>query len=165
MNLARALQCGGIAGAALLASACAHTPPDDPSDPFESANRVVYGFNKKADEYVLRPVAKTYVKVLPDFARQGISNFLDNLFYPTVIINDLLQLKPIQTGKDLGRLFLNTTAGLGGFLDVATDAGLPANREDFGQTLGYWGIGPGWYLMLPLLGPANNRELTSRMGD
>ena len=144
---------------------CAHTPPDDPSDPLEGWNRGVYRFNVVADKYVLRPVAKGYDAITPAPVQTGIGNFLSNLLYPTVIVNDLLQLKLKQFGADTLRLVVNTTAGIGGFFDVGSRIGLPANDEDFGQTLGYWGVGPGWYLMLPLMGPSNNRDLVGAVGD
>jgi phospholipid-binding lipoprotein MlaA len=149
---------------ALLAG-CAHSPSYDPSDPLEPVNRAVYAFNETADRFVLRPVAKGYDAVTPRPVRTGVRNFFSNLFYPTVLVNDLLQGKGAQFGQDLARLFLNSTAGLFGFMDVATPNGLPKHDEDFGQTLGYWGVGPGWYLMLPLLGPATNRDLVGRAGD
>ncbi|HEX4871027.1 MAG TPA: VacJ family lipoprotein [Nevskiaceae bacterium] len=156
-----------VAAALLLSllGGCAHTPPDEPSDPLEAINRPIFRFNQTADRYVLRPVARGYVAVVPEPVRGGIGNFFSNLFYPTVILNDLLQGKFAQGGEDLGRFVLNTTVGLGGFMDVASRVGLPANDEDFGQTLGTWGVGPGWYLMLPLLGPASNRDLIGRVGD
>jgi phospholipid-binding lipoprotein MlaA len=148
-----------LAAASLWLGACAHTPPDDPADPLEPVNRAIYSFNEKADRYVLRPVAVGYDKVMPSVAKTGVRNFFGNLFYPTVILNDLLQLKFAQAARDFSRLLLNTTFGLGGLIDVATPGGLPANDEDFGQTLGYYGVGPGWYLVLPFLGPSNNRDL------
>lgn len=155
----------GLLLAALSLGGCAHTPPDDPSDPLEPVNRGIFKFNEVADRYVLRPVAKGYDKVMPGFARTGVSNFFSNLFYPTVIVNDLLQFKLKQFGSDTCRLVMNTLVGWGGLFDVATKAGLPAHDEDFGQTLGYWGVGPGWYLMLPFIGPANNRDLVGKVGD
>lgn len=151
--------------AALALGGCAHTPPDDPSDPLETVNRGVYKFNVVADRYVLRPVAKGYDKVMPGFARTGVRNFFSNLFYPTVMVNDLLQLKFKQFGTDTCRLVANTLVGWGGLFDVATPAGLEAHEEDFGQTLGYWGVGPGWYLMLPFMGPSDNRDFIGMVGD
>lgn len=151
--------------AASALGGCAHTPPDDPSDPLEGWNRGVYKFNTVADKYVLRPVAKGYDKVTPAPVKTGIGNFFSNLMYPTVIVNDLLQLKIKQFGHDTLRFVVNTLIGLGGTVDIATRAGLPAHDEDFGQTLGYWGVGPGWYLMLPFLGPSNNRDLVGAVGD
>lgn len=147
----------------LLLGACAHTPADDPSDPLESMNRAIFSFNLKADKYVARPVAKAYVKVLPSPVRTGVSNFFDNLTYPTVIVNDALQAKFKQSGKDTGRFLFNSTVGIAGIFDPATPVGLERNDEDFGQTFGKWGVGQGWYLMLPLLGPSTNRELTGRI--
>ncbi|MGB0956030.1 MAG: MlaA family lipoprotein [Panacagrimonas sp.] len=149
----------------LMLGACAHTPADDPADPLEPVNRGIYKFNRTADKYVLRPVASGYVKVVPGKARRGVSNFLDNLFYPTTIVNALLQGKVKQSGRDLARFGLNTTAGLLGFIDVASWVGLEKNDEDLGQTLGRWGVGEGWYLMLPLLGPSSNRDLIGSVGD
>lgn len=151
--------------AAVFVSGCATLPPDEPSDPLETVNRGIYKFNDTADRYVLKPVAKRYVEYVPSFIRTGVHNFLSNLAYPTVIVNDLLQGKVKQGADDFARLFVNTTVGLGGLFDVATQAGLPAHDEDFGQTLGYYGLEPGWFLMLPLLGPSNGRDLVGRAGD
>ena len=147
-----------IFGALLLAS-CAHRPVDDPADPLEPVNRAVFSFNTKADHYVLRPAAKGYVAVTPDWTRKGVSNFFDNLFYPKTIVNDLLQAKFTTGLSDTGRFLTNTIFGIGGVMDVGTRWGLPKHDEDFGQTLGYWGVGEGWFLMLPLLGPSDNRDL------
>jgi phospholipid-binding lipoprotein MlaA len=157
-----------LAGAWLLAlslGGCAHTPPDDPSDPLEKVNRVTYKFNEGADFLFMRPVAKVYDWTMPGFARQGVTNFFKNLFYPTTLVNDLLQLKFGQFGQDLARLLVNSTFGVAGLFDVASAGGLDEHDEDFGQTLGYWGAGPGWYLVVPLLGPSNNRDLIGRAGD
>lgn len=158
----------GIAlGAACLASlsGCAHFPADEPSDPLETVNRGIFKFNRGADRYLLRPVAKGYRAYVPDPIRQGVGNVLSNFFYPTVIVNDVLQGKFSQGGKDLGRFLINTTAGLVGIMDVATPLGLPHNNEDLGQTLGRWGAGEGMYLMLPLLGPSSGRDFFGRVGD
>lgn len=138
---------------------CAHTPPYEPADPLEPINRKVYAFNRTADRYVLRPVARGYQNVTPAPVRRGVGNFLSNLRYPVTIINATLQGKFKQAGRDTGRFVVNSTAGLLGFIDVATPVGLEENNEDFGQTLGSYGIGPGWYLMLPFLGPSTNRDI------
>jgi phospholipid-binding lipoprotein MlaA len=150
---------------AALLGGCAHTPTDDPADPLEPLNRAIYGFNEKADQYLLRPVAVGYTRAVPSEFQRGLHNFFNNLTYPTVIVNDLLQGKFAQAGRDTGRFLFNTTVGLGGFLDPATRIGLTRNEEDLGQTLGYWGVGQGWYLMLPFLGPSTNRDLVGRVGD
>lgn len=149
----------------LLSSACAHSPSYDPQDPLESANRRIFAFNEKVDKYVATPLAKTYVAGVPAAVRTGVHNFLGNLGYPTVIVNDMLQGKLGQAGRDTGRLLMNTTFGLAGFLDPATLVGLERNYEDFGQTLGVWGLGQGWYLTLPFLGPSTNRDLVGRGAD
>ncbi len=154
-----------VVAVAVAISGCAHRSPYEPADPLESVNRPVFSFNMKADRYVLRPVAKTYVSLVPQPVRTGVTNFFDNLFYPTVIVNDVLQGKFAQASRDTARFLMNSTYGLAGFLDPATMVGLKKNDEDFGQTLGRWGVGEGWYLMLPLLGPTTNRDLIGRVGD
>ena len=151
--------------ATLATAGCAHRPADDPADPLEPVNRVVFRFNETADKYALRPVAKVYADITPAPARQGITNFFDNLQEPRNIVNAILQAKFVQAGKNLGRLLLNSTAGLAGFVDVASEVGLEKHEEGLGQTLGYWGVGEGWYLMLPLLGPSTNRDLVGFAGD
>ncbi|HEY0917232.1 MAG TPA: VacJ family lipoprotein [Solimonas sp.] len=154
-----------IAMAGLLLAGCAHSPSYDPQDPLEPVNRKVYAFNLKVDEYVAKPLAQGYVAATPAEFRTGIHNFLDNLIYVRVIANDLLQAKFKRAGLDTTRFLMNTTFGLGGFLDPATMVGLERNNEDFGQTLGHWGVGQGWYLMLPFLGPSTNRDLVGSGGD
>lgn len=149
----------------LALGGCAHRPSYEPADPLEPVNRQIFAFNNTVDRYVAEPVARGYVKVIPAPVRGGISNFLDNLGYPVVIVNDLLQLKLWQATRDTGRFLFNTTVGLAGILDPATDIGLHANNEDFGQTLGHWGVGEGWFLMLPFLGPSTNRDLVGSVAD
>jgi phospholipid-binding lipoprotein MlaA len=151
--------------AAMLLAGCAHNSPYEPLDPLEKINRPIYAFNMVADKYVLRPVAVGYVTYAPPPMRIGVRNFLDNLFYPSVIVNDVLQAKFKQSGLDLTRFLLNSTFGLAGLLDPATMVGLEKHDEDLGQTLGRWGVGDGWYLMLPLFGPSSNRDLVGRVGD
>ncbi|MDD3764822.1 MAG: VacJ family lipoprotein [Nevskiales bacterium] len=157
-HLAAVLAVAGAAG-------CAHNSPYEPLDPLEPINRPIYTFNIKADHYVLKPAAKAYVAVVPSPVRTGISNFIDNLLYPTVIVNDLLQGKLVQAARDTGRFAINSTYGIAGLLDPASKIGLTKHNEDLGQTLGRWGVGEGWYLMLPLLGPYTNRDLVGRFGD
>jgi phospholipid-binding lipoprotein MlaA len=121
-------------------------------------NRSIHSFNDSLDRAVLKPVAKGYEAVTPDFARTGVRNFFSNLGDVTVLANDILQLKLEQTSRDFLRLTFNTTFGMFGLLDIASEMGLQKHNEDFGQTLGYWGVGPGPYLVLPFLGPSDLRD-------
>ncbi len=121
--------------------------------------------NQDFDHAVLLPTARAYVDVVPDPARDGVHNFLDNLNAPIVFANDLLQGEVGLAGETVGRFGLNSTLGLGGLIDVATPAGIPNHSADFGQTLGIWGVGDGPYLVLPLLGPDNPRDLTGLAAD
>lgn len=155
-----------VAAAAL--NACVSLPPNakrSAQDPWESWNRGVYRFNDFADRAVARPVARTYVKVIPLPVRIGVSNFFANLNTPTVMVNDVLQGKIVAAAHDLGRFVLNSTVGLGGILDPASTAGLQRNDEDFGQTLGKWGVHPGPFVELPILGPSDLRDAPARVVD
>jgi phospholipid-binding lipoprotein MlaA len=137
----------------------------DPRDPLEAINRPIHSFNEGFDRYVLKPVARGYAWLLPDFAQSGVRNFFSNLNDVTVLANNILQLKPEQSTRDFLRLAFNSTFGLFGLLDVASEMGLKKNNEDFGQTLGYWGVGAGPYLVLPFLGPGNVRDTAGMVVD
>jgi phospholipid-binding lipoprotein MlaA len=153
---------------ALSAAACVTLPPNSqrvPQDPWESLNRGVYKFNDKLDRAVAKPVARTYVRIVPKAIRTGVSNFFANLDTTTVMVNDTLQGKFLAAANDLGRFLLNSTVGLGGILDPATPAGLARNDEDFGQTLGHWGVHPGPFIELPVLGPSDLRDASSKLVD
>ena len=128
------------------------------NDPFEPFNRAMYTFNDKLDRYLLKPVARGYRAVVPRPVRRGVSNFFSNLREPVVIINNALQGKFGNAASGLGRFLTNSTFGLFGLLDVATPFGLERHDEDFGQTLGVWGVGDGPYLVLPFFGPSNFRD-------
>lgn len=134
-------------------------------DPLEGVNRGIYKFNDVADRYALKPVAKAYKAVTPDPVRNGISNFFSNLGTLTTIVNDLLQLKFAQAFTDAGRFVINSTFGIAGFIDVASKDNIPRHNEDFGQTLGYWGVGNGPYLVLPILGPSTVRDASGLVFD
>jgi len=152
----------------LSVSACVTLPPNSPrspQDPWESWNRGVYKVNDKLDRTIVKPVARTYVRIVPQFVRTGVTNFFDNLDTPTVMINDALQGKFLAAGNDLGRFLLNSTVGLAGLLDPATAAGMAKNNEDFGQTLGHWGVHPGPFVELPILGPSDLRDAPSKVVD
>jgi phospholipid-binding lipoprotein MlaA len=150
----------------LLLFGCAAAPAKrDPRDPWERMNRTTYKLNDKFDKAIARPVAHTYVRITPQIVRTGVSNFMDNLTYPITIINGLLQAKFVQAGEDTGRFLLNTTVGVGGLLDPASAAGLDKHDEDFGLTLGHWGLHPGPYLVIPFLGPSDVRDGAGRIAD
>jgi phospholipid-binding lipoprotein MlaA len=121
-------------------------------------NRAIHSFNEGVDRTILIPVAKGYKKVTPDVAETGIRNFFSNLDDVTVVANDILQLKLEQTSRDFMRLMFNSTFGIFGLLDVASEMGLKKHNEDFGQTMGRWGAGSGPYLVLPFIGPSNLRD-------
>lgn len=142
----------------LLMGACSTVRSPSPADPFEGFNRSVDVFNRNVDTYALKPVAKGYLAVVPEPIRQGVSNFFSNIGDVIVAINNLLQGKPKSAASDIGRFAVNSTIGVLGLFDVATDMGLKKHDEDFGQTLGYWGVGPGPYLVLPFFGPSNVRD-------
>ncbi len=144
---------GLMTGCATVATSTGET-----QDPLEPVNRSVYTFNDYLDRYIGKPVADGYVFVTPEFARLGVSNFLDNIRDVNVIVNDFLQGKVKQGFSDSGRFLVNSTFGLGGLFDHATPLGLPQHTEDFGQTLGVWGLGEGPYLMLPAFGPSTARD-------
>ncbi|WP_290704576.1 VacJ family lipoprotein [Amphritea sp.] len=134
-------------------------------DPWQGFNRPVFEFNEVLDGYLLKPAARGYQAVTPDIVETGVGNFFGNLADVGSIVNNLLQLKAEAAVQDFSRVVFNTTIGLGGILDVATPMGLPEHKEDFGQTLGYWGVGSGPYLVLPFLGPSNVRDGISKLPD
>jgi|SRR5579871_2746322 len=147
---------------------CATLPPGekrDPRDPWERLNRTTFKVNMAVDHAVARPIARGYKKVVPGVVRTGVSNFMDNLFYPVTMANDLLQLKFKPFGQDIGRFVMNTVVGIGGLFDPATKAGIPKHDEDLGQTFGWYGVHPGPYLMIPILGPSDIRDGVGRIGD
>ncbi|APA88005.1 VacJ family lipoprotein [Paraburkholderia sprentiae WSM5005] len=144
--------------AAGLISGCATAPDRKPGDPFEPVNRVIFNFNDGVDRYIAVPVAKGYQKVTPQPLRTAVSNFFSNLGDLTNAANALLQLKITDATEDIMRFAFNSVFGIGGLLDWATPAGLPKHHQDFGLTLGHWGIPSGPYLVLPLFGPSTVRD-------
>lgn len=134
-------------------------------DPLEGINRGIYKFNDVADKAVIKPVAGAYKAVMPTPVRSGVNNFFSNLGTLVTIINDLLQFKLNQAMTDSGRFAINSTVGILGLVDVASMDGIEKNDEDFGQTLGYWGIGDGAYLVLPFIGPSTVRDTAGLVVD
>ena len=131
------------------------------NDPYENLNRKTYQFNENLDEKIAKPIAEIYSKFPPPI-KSGVTNFFNNLEEVDTFINQLLQGKPKKSLNDLTRFIINSTIGLAGFIDVASKIGLERHEEDFGQTLGVWGVGQGPYIMLPVLGPSTLRDTLSR---
>jgi len=146
-----------------LLSGCATTA--NPDDPLEGYNRAMFSFNEQVDKVVVKPAAQAYEFVLPRFVRTGVGNFIGNLEDPWIGLNNLLQGKGADGMSDLMRFFVNSTFGLLGVLDVATEMGLPKHDEDLGQTLGRWGVGEGAYIVLPFFGPRTVRDAVALPAD
>ncbi|PPC94824.1 MAG: ABC transporter [Methylotenera sp.] len=151
-----------ISSLALLLNGCA---TQSNKDPLEGMNRGIYKFNQVADDAVIKPIAKGYKAVAPSPVRTGINNFFSNLGMITTVVNDLLQFKLAYAFTDAGRFMINSTFGIAGFIDVASMDKIEKRKEDFGQTLGYWGLGSGPYLVLPFLGPSSVRDTTGFIVD
>ncbi|HEY1898160.1 MAG TPA: VacJ family lipoprotein [Steroidobacteraceae bacterium] len=151
-----------------LASGCATLPAGavkDPRDPLERVNRTMFKVDDVLAHHVAIPVGHAYTKVTPTFVRRGIAHVFENAHTPAVMVNDLLQAKFSAFGQQSARFVLNSTIGLAGLLDPATGAGIPKDDNDFGRTLGTWGVPPGPYLVLPLFGPSDIRDTTGRVAD
>jgi phospholipid-binding lipoprotein MlaA len=165
VNLRRLLALLALVLLAGCATAPAGGPSGAPNDPWESWNRKVFGFNEAVDKAVLKPVAEAYRDVVPSFIRTGINNVLGNLYDVWSTANHFLQGK-FQSGMEMGmRVLTNTVLGAGGLFDPATEMGLTRRSEDFGQTLGKWGVADGPFVMLPLLGPSTLRDTTGFVVD
>ena len=160
----RAFQASALAATALLGG-CATGPNANPADPLEPMNRQVARFNDTVDDAVLRPAATVYRKVLPSPVRTGVNNFFGNLSDVWSFVNSVAQLKMQNSAQTFMRVNVNTVFGLGGLLDIASEAGIDRHSEDFGQTLGHWGVPSGPYLMLPLLGPSTVRDTAALTVD
>ncbi len=154
-----------LLAAGLLSSSLCWSATLEDRDPWEGYNRAVFKFNDTLDFYVLRPVATGYVRVMPDPLERGVSNFFNNVGEIKTITNSLFQLKFKQAGLDSTRFLVNTTVGLFGFIDIGSRIGLEKHDEDFGQTLGYWGVPSGPYFVLPLLGPNTVRDTGGMFPD
>lgn len=154
----RRLQLAVLAGLTALLAGCATGPDANPRDPLEPFNRGVYRFNDAVDTAVVKPVATAYVEVTPQPVRTGVNNFFSNLGDLWSTFNALFQLRPKEAGENLMRFSVNTVFGLGGVLDIASEAGIPRTRIDFGQTMGRWGVPSGPYVVLPFLGPSSVRD-------
>jgi phospholipid-binding lipoprotein MlaA len=158
-KLTKALISGALV---LMVSGCATQAN---KDPLEGVNRGVYKFNDVTDKVIFKPVATGYKAITPTPLRKGVNNFFNNLGSITTVLNDLLQFKFAHAFTDAGRFVINSTFGLAGLIDVAGMDNVPLHKEDFGQTLGYWGAGNGAYLVLPILGPSSLRDTTGLVFD
>lgn len=150
--------------AALTLAGCA-TTDGDPRDPWEGLNRKTFAFNDALDKAVMKPIAQGYQKVTPDFAQEGVNNFYGNLEDIGTSLNNFLQGKPKAGATDAARFVVNTVFGVFGLWDIATPLGLEKHDEDFGQTLGLWGVPFGPYFVIPLLGPSSARDAPARLVD
>jgi phospholipid-binding lipoprotein MlaA len=159
------LRRGGVALAAVLLVGCASGPNANPADPLEGWNRGVYKFNDAVDRTVVKPVAVAYQDHVPSIVRKGVGNFFGNLEDIWTMVNSALQLKGQVATESFMRVSVNTVFGLLGLVDVASEMQIPRGNEDFGQTLGYWGVGPGPYLVLPVLGPSTLRDTVALPAD
>jgi phospholipid-binding lipoprotein MlaA len=155
----------GLLAATLAGCATFGTEYRDPRDPWEPFNRAMYEFNDGLDRAIIKPVAQGYKAVVPTPVDKGITNFFANLSDVRSAANNLLQLKVTRAASDVGRVVINTTVGLLGFIDVATNMNIPRYNEDFGQTLGVWGVSSGPYLVLPFFGPSSGRDAVGTAVD
>jgi phospholipid-binding lipoprotein MlaA len=158
-----------ICSTVYLLSGCASVAPSTheqtPNDPWQTINRPIFGFNRDVDRAILKPIAQGYQKITPEPVNRGISHFFNNLHDVTSAVNHLLQFKLYRASSDVSRVAINSTVGALGFFDVATNIGIPSYNEDFGQTLGYWGLSAGPYMVLPFLGPSSLRDSLGLIGD
>lgn len=152
---------------ALVIGGCSSIPKEqrDPRDPWQPYNRAMFKFNTDFDNAFFKPAAQGYQAITPEPVNHGITNFFNNVADVTSAVNNVLQFKLSRAGTDVGRVLVNTTVGLVGFIDVATNMGIPSYKEDFGQTLGYWGFGDGPYFVMPILGPSSVRDTFGFAGD
>lgn len=154
-----------LAAACLVALLTGCATSGNPKDPIEGFNRAMFAFNEGVDTVVIKPVAKGYDAVVPAPVRTGVANFFGNIADLFIGINNLLQGKPDQAFSDFGRVVINTTIGILGLFDVASEAGLEKHEEDFGQTFGRWGVGDGAYVVLPFFGPRTVRDTVGLVLD
>lgn len=147
-----------LLGSSLGLAGCATGPDADPRDPLEEFNRAAYSFNELLDRALLKPLAQGYNYITPSPVNRGVTNFFNNLSDVRSALNNLLQFKIGRAFSDVGRVAINSTVGLLGLIDVASNMNLPRYDEDFGQTLGAWGVGSGPYIVFPLFGPSSARD-------
>lgn len=155
--------CAGDPATAENKPATAAETDESVNDPIEPVNRAIFGFNEYFYEYVLGPISTAYTDYLPSPLRQAIHNFLANLQSPVILANDVLQGEAQRAMETLGRAIVNSTIGMGGIVDMGAEMGVRRHKEDFGQTMGVWGVGEGLYVVIPLLGPSNPRDAVGQL--
>jgi phospholipid-binding lipoprotein MlaA len=158
------LSCSAAALSALMTAGCATVTAENP-DPYENFNRQMFAFNEGLDRAVIEPVAYGYRAVTNEPVREGVGNFASNLGEPLTFVNHLLQGKLPDAGTTIGRFVVNTTVGIAGVFDPASSMGMLRTNEDFGQTLGVWGVDSGPFIVLPFLGPTTTRDIVGKGGD
>ena len=163
--LRRVALAASVSVAALLSGCATTTGPANPADPLESMNRSIYSFNEGVDEAIFKPVATAYQNVTPRVARQGVTNFFDNLGDAWSFVNNVLQGQGQGAYNSMVRFSVNTVLGIGGLFDIASEAGIERQKQDFGQTLGRWGMPTGPYLVLPFWGPSTVRDSAGLVVD
>ena len=161
----RTVKCAAVALVVALLQGCATGPDANRADPLEPFNRTIFSFNDKVDQAVIKPVASGYRAVTPKLVRIGVTNFFGNITDVWSTVNNVLQGKPQAAGESLFRVTTNTVFGIFGIFDVASDLNIPKHSEDFGQTLGHWGVPAGPYLILPILGPSTVRDTVGTFVD
>jgi len=157
----------GLIMLVVFISGCGSVPKEyrDPRDPWQGYNRAMFRFNTDVDNAFIKPAAKGYRYITPEPVDRGVTNFFNNIADVTSLVNNALQFKLFRAGSDVGRVAVNSTVGLGGLFDVASNIGLPSYKEDFGQTLGYWGFSAGPYFVMPIVGPSSLRDTVGFAGD
>lgn len=146
-----------------IAQAASSSVAEDANDPLEPINRFIFGFNEIFLDYLLGPISQGYEFIVPALVREGVHNFLNNLSTPVILANDILQGEPQRAMETLGRAVVNTTIGMGGLIDMGAELGVKRHNEDFGQTLGVWGVGEMFYVVLPFYGPSNPRDAVGKL--
>jgi len=165
MKTRMAILPGAASALAMLSLSGCLTAGPDPEDPYEDFNRQMFAFNEGVDKAIIEPVARGYRAVTNEPVREGVGNFSNNLGEPLTFVNHVLQGKLPDAGATFGRFVINTTVGVAGIFDPASSMGIQRTKEDFGQTLGVWGVDSGPFLVMPFIGPTNPRDLTGIGGD
>ena len=164
-DIKKALSLGILGPMVVVLQGCATGPNANPADPMEPLNRAIFGFNDSLDRALVRPLAVAYEQAVPVLVQKGVGNFFGNISDVWSVANNVLQFKPQEAAEMFLRVGINTLFGFAGVVDIATELRLPKNRQDFGQTMGVWGVNPGPYVVLPILGPSSVRDAVGSAVD